>query len=362
MAAPSPRASSALHTLFVLSVAGCGASHGGAATATREPTHEPALYTIHEWGVVRAEAGDQLRVSASAPQRAAEYFFDPGAVVEKPVLYFHVAGDTTVALRSLRITVDDRIVEHWPHTGPLASPSTLAWNDWTILREHCVATRYPSASEAPCDALGAGECEAEGLRAHETESSGCLEREGERANMLFYRSSTRVAPPIVLRREGGSLRVTHASDDAMPDTLIVRVRGAAASMLAAPPPHGTVELAEPTGSVADAVTALRAETARRGLDAEEVAAFWRAWEGTLVGDPQRPLPAVTAEVPPAEDEAEEALPRERAHGELPPPSPADRVFYFLPRATIDAMSRLEADPPPSELVRVFAVIQAVPEG
>lgn len=360
----SPRLSSPLAPLVALTMLGCATSCGGAPPSSQAPSLSAGAYTLHEWGVVRGEAGDELRLSASAPPEEATYFFEPGAVVEKPILYFHVEGDTPVALRSLRVTVDDRIVEHWPFVGAPTDPRSVAWTGWTARAEHCEASGYPSAGEAPCDAVASPrECEAAGLRAHETSSSACLEREGQRANMLFYRSSTRVPPPLVLRLDGAGLQATHAGDELMADTLVVRVRGGAASMQAAPSPGSAITLAEPTEPTEHALRALREEMSRRGLDAQEIDAFWRAWETTLTGDPRRPVPPLAIATPPTEDAVEdlaEESPEERAPREQPPLPPADRVFYFLPPSTIEAMSRIDADPPPRRLVRVFAVIQSVP--
>jgi hypothetical protein len=145
---------------------GCG---GGTASEPSTPSTPPApptasatpAYTLHEWGVVRSEPGDRLRVSAAPPPQQARYFFSPDAVVEKPVIYVHVEGDAPLALRSLRVTADVDVVEHWPLTGAPLGASQIEWRDLSASRAHCDATHYPAADEAPCDTImPTSDCEA----------------------------------------------------------------------------------------------------------------------------------------------------------------------------------------------------------
>jgi hypothetical protein len=364
----SARLALVLATATSIGCAGAAGStpSGSGSSSTDPPTRAPeARYSLHEWGVVRAEAGDRLRLSAAPPPEEQRYFFSPDAVVEKPVLYLHVEGDETVTVRSLRVTADANILEHWPLTSAPLGTSSVEWRDVTARREHCASSRYPAANEPPCDTiLPSSDCEALELASYEAPSSACLALvDGTQQNLLFYRSRTRVAPPLSVTRQGEVLAITAGAT--LPDTSIVWTRGGLASVVAAPAANQTISMPAPHEPAAQALEILSAEMARRGLDDDEIAAFWRAWASTLLGDPMRrvePLPPREDRVaeqppPPREGTASERTPR-AAVEELPPPAPIDVVFYLLPADVIDAMAHLEADPPPQRVVRVFGVIQA----
>jgi hypothetical protein len=361
--------------LGAVTTIGCAGASSSTPQAGRgsEPETEPsarhaptgARYALHEWGVVRAEAGDRLRLSAAPPPEEQRYFFSPDAVVEKPVIYLHVEGDEPITLRSLRVTADANILEHWPLTSAPLGTSRIEWRGVTARREHCASTHYPTASEPPCDTiLPSSDCEALALASYEVPSSACLELEGGvRQNLLFYRSRTRVAPPLSVTRQGESLAIT--SGATLADTSVVWTRGGLASIVAAPAASQTIVVPAPSEPAARALEILSAEMTRRGLAEDEIATFWRAWASTLLGDPLRridPLPQTATEdlveQPPLPRAAEANERTPRPTEESPPPAPVDVVFYFLPADVIDAMAHLEVDPPPSRVVRVFGVIQA----
>lgn len=73
-----------------------------------------------------------------------------------------------------------------------------------------------------------------------------------------------------------------------------------------------------------------------GLDADEADAFMRAW-----------APAFFSGSYPAEEKVIDL-------------EPTPSFVYFLPTPTIDAMSKLELDPPPRAVKRAFAVWAVLP--
>ena len=210
------RSHARLALTITLGALGCAGTSGPASSSGTSAPTDPGTartaprYELHEWGVVRAEAGDRLRLSAAPPPEESRYFFSPDAIVEKPVIYLHLEGEAPVVIRSLRSTADADIVEHWPLTSAPLGTSSVEWRGVTARREHCASSHYPTASEPPCDTiLPSNDCEALALASYEAPSSACLELEGGvRQNLLFYRSRTRVAPPLSVHRQGEGVAIT----------------------------------------------------------------------------------------------------------------------------------------------------------
>src|SRR5690349_19551919 len=116
---------------------------GGPTARDLQPPPQPrsADYEVHEWGLVRGEAGDVLRVGAIAPPVPPRVLS-----VDKPVLYFHSAAPLEIEALTVRAT-GGAILEHWPLTTGRES-SAVVWNGVRIDRDACEPSPLPSAQEA----------------------------------------------------------------------------------------------------------------------------------------------------------------------------------------------------------------------
>lgn len=323
-------------------------------TPTATPSSKPRAsgnYEVHEWGVVRALGGvaglDAASVGAIAPPRR---FIYP---MEKPVLYFHT--DAPMQLDRVRVTTPkSSIIEAWP-LGSGVGTESIAWRGVSITPGACETRPLPTTTDAPCDSLPSGvECETPGLDVVRAPGAACVETGKFRDRFLFYRAlSTTFVPPLVFGPVGanGEVKVTNIGATPIPG-LLVRVvpgGGRASSVVTLPPAPGasiTVGLAGIEGREGQSEdeqrgaaggpgpSALRTTMRDLGLDADEVDAFLGAWSRTMFD---------------VADVAEEkSVTRATAS-----------FVYFLPTTMIDAMAKLELDPPPRAIKRAFAVWQAL---
>ncbi|MFO0611264.1 MAG: hypothetical protein U0414_01655 [Polyangiaceae bacterium] len=325
-------------------------------STTTAPTSRPktgASYEVHEWGLIRAQLGNRTEANADAvsvgaiPPPARHRY----APMEKPVLYFH----TDAPLELARVTVttpESEIIEAWP------VPRTRGANSitWSSVRldpgSACDPSALPASTDAPCGDLPAWlACESERLDVVRAPSAACVGAGTFRDRFLFYRAlSTKFIPPLRFDPipQSDDVKVTNIGSTPVPG-LLVRIvpRDARAdSVVAVPPAPGasiTVGLkgvegqagerieAESLGRDGPGPSALRIGLRDLGLDADEADAFLRAWSTPLF-----------ATAPPAEEKVME-------EGAKP------SFVYFLPPATIDAISKLDLDPPPRAVKRAFAV-------
>ncbi len=327
--------------------------------ATTTPAAIPAGsadYEVHEWGLLRGGTGDVLTLGAVAPPIT----FVPMAV-EKPVLYFHASAPIT--LRSVVASIPGgTIAEAWPLV-PLGE--SVTWNDVHVdPTAACQPGPLPSASDAPCAALPAGEsCESTGLAAVRTQEAACVTVGGASEGLLFYRGRvTRFTPPLRFERVAGSttdeISVTNESDVEIPGVLVrIRSEVMRCETLTAPPPapHQSVIVGSDFGAqagaedlvetpmaeeiVAPSSTAagragLRRSARALGLTDQEVAVFLSAWGDALFG---------------RDGEMAERT-----------PAPREAFVYFLPESLDAQVSTLTLDPPPRVLRRALAVWSVVP--
>jgi hypothetical protein len=323
------------------------------ADPTRDPSHvraDAAPYEVHEWGLLRAEAGDVLNAGVVAPP---DYRMMD---VDKPVLYFH--AQSAVRLKSVRVrTPSGSILEHWPITG-LGSDTNLVWTDVAIdPHAECRLSKLPNASQPPCSLLPAGTaCETAGLAAVRTEDAACVTVGESSDRFLFYRARSKTfTPPLRFTHQSdGSVDVENESNAAIPGVMI-RIWNdgqAARSMVALPPaPHAKVSVGRESSAdkdvdapsdrrgralgpaVGPGPEALRMTLGELGMTTAESEAFLGAWAETLFSAYRS-----------ADDESDQR-----------PLEPADSFVYFLPVSTIDAVATLELDPPPRVVKRAFAI-------
>lgn len=320
-------------------------------TTTATARADAAPYEVHEWGLVRAEAGDVLNAGALAPP-------DYAAMdVDKPVLYFHTSA--ALELRSVRVHTPNggELVEHWP--PGVASATDLAW-DGVALDPHgdCIVSSLPRGCP---DYLPPGAfCETPSLAAVRTQDGACVTVPRASERFLFYRARLKTfTPPLRFTRgEGGAIEVENGGDLTIPGT-IVRIWSDGRenrSVVALPPaPRSRIvvghEAVEQDGESADkprltsspssgaGPEALRMSLSELGMTTEETNAFMDAWSDALFSRYRG-----------ADDESLEADRRA---------TPGDSFVYFLPVSMIDGIATLTFDPPPRAVKRAFAVWSSV---
>jgi len=374
----------ALPGLVCLLIVGCGGRRapGGPAPAPPTPAGGTAPYEVHEWGLLRAGAGDVLDVGAVAPPGLD---IEPMAV-DKPVLYFHARGP--LRLEHVRVeAVGGAIREHWPLTAGASFPMSIDWSGFTLDDTQGAggarcSGAFPSASAPPCSHLMPGEeCESARLGMLISTSASCLESGGARLPFLFYRSRTSTfTPPVHVRTlPSGEIQVTNTGDAPIPGWVVRMRRGdgrARTIAVQAPAAHATVTIGSEFASAAVPVAytppshdeavdhpmlpgseepgraAVRITLDQIGLDGGEADAFLRAWDGALFGDGG----VVLIDLPPRTAASD----RRGAIDVLTDESQratTDSILYFLPPSACDAVTRLSFTPTPTRVLRALAIWQ-----
>ena len=361
--------------VFVVGCA-CGAPGGPSGTTPApavapvpSPPHSdaPPSYSVHEWGLMRAGASDTLSVGALGPEALPARDLQ---VVEKPVIYFHLAGAAPMALSVATATaVDGEIREHWPFTGVPRTPmpTSVAWGPLTIETERCGVSVPIDRSIMPCAALGPGEaCESLELARVVSDDASCV-RIGENTSpFLFYRSTSRglTVPIRAVYLDFDDIVVTNTGTVAIPGRMLrfQRIDGGTRVLVFDPPAPGTTIMVNHAWvETSDARTALTETLVGLGLTLGEAAAFAASWDSAFFG-PRRTAEDVT-ETPPGEHSEMPARMDGRERGTVEegviPDRPEDSVLYFLPPEMVDQVARLTFEPPPTEVRRAMAVWTAL---
>ncbi len=309
-------------------------------------------YDVHEWGLVRADQGDKVRIGAVAPPIPPEVF-----IITKPVLYFRADEAMTIKRVSV-LAPAGAVVETWP-LAATQPEEQVAWTDVSIdPKSACKSSPLPRKTDLPCSKLPPGdECESLGLFAVRTVDSSCVRVGDKTESFLFYRvSTTALTPPLRFSKKGetGEVVVENDGDEPIPGLLlrIETVRAETRTLTVTPPaPHRSIvvgrdfapakpvsqdpEDAPPPGaSVPRVVTGpgregLRATIRGLGLADTEADAFMKAWDESLFGSPSR--------------------------GGFRPVNEGTSFLYFLPVATLERAAKVSFDPPPRSFKRAFAV-------
>ncbi|MFO0615083.1 MAG: hypothetical protein U0414_21005 [Polyangiaceae bacterium] len=353
----TPARSSTVLAAFLLLA--CGAAPREAPPAALEPPArsasprtDTAAYEVHEWGLLRAEAGDVLNAGVVAPPNY--HLMDVG----KPVLYFHAAA--AMRLTSVRVrTPLGSIVESWPSTG-IGNGAEVTWTGVALgPNSDCAVSKLPTTAEPPCSLLAPGtQCETAGLAAVRTEDASCVTSGATTERFLFYRAQAKFTPPLRFTRETGDVVEVENDGDLPIPGILIRVSGdgqRTRSTVAIPPaPHAKVRVGRAPSTDADVdapsdrrgralgpavgpgLEALRMTLGDLGMTSDETDAFMGAWTETLFSGTGA-----------ADDEADARL------------SQSDSFIYFLPVQAIDAIATLELDPPPRVVKRAFAIWSSV---
>lgn len=298
-------------------------------------------YAVHEWGLVRAGAGDTLEVGALGPGAPSPADF---AVIEKPVLYFHLEGegalDVSVGVRA----GEGEIREHWPVVRVDAAPHELTWASARLHGGPCPMPAIASTTTS-CARLDPGEaCETLELARALAPGTACV-TVSDRAPVLdvpflFYRVRTRAlrVPLAPAYLDFGDINVRNDSDLPMPGRLIrfQRVLSTVRVVVVDPPaPHATILVGHDFQGPEVARAAVRDSLTGIGLTDDEASAFLASWDEAFFGD--------------AAGEHE----RTPAAEEIPPPE--DSILYFLPETDVARLAELELTPAPSAVHRAMAV-------
>lgn len=383
-------------SLGVLSfvVLGCAGGRDVPPPETGAPPVEAApaaAYEVHEWGLLRAAAGDVIEAGAARPPRMVPV----PIAVDKPVLYFHA----TAPMQVDRVRVEaigGSVREHWPLTGAGLFPPSIEWSGLVLDRDgsaagEACAGAFPTTASRPCSELPAGEdCESSELGGLRAASASCVASGEARLPFLFYRarSSTFTPPLNVTGSPSGELALTNAGEAPIPGWVVrIRRNGGQARTIAAraPGPRETITLGaafetaavpvapstpsdeslpltdQPAlpGSPEPGRQALRLTLAEIGLDEAETEAFLRAWDGPLFGDWEGPL----VDLPRAGSDAvdrrgpADRIPIDVLRADDQTQPEVDTILYFLPAAACDEVARLSFAPRPARVVRALAVWQ-----
>lgn len=353
----------------LLAGAGCSAplsadGHVGALTGATQPTATASAtvtssasavpgYDVHEWGLVRADQGDTVRVGAVAPPLPPEIL-----IMDKPVLYFHADAPMTLGRVSV-FAPGGHVIETWPLAQPGPDEHTRGWADVSIdPLSACKSSPLPRKGEPPCSKLRPDDdCESLGLAAVRTVDSSCVRVGDKVETFLFYRVETSaLTPPLrfASQKDGGVL-VSNDGDEPIPGQLI-RIETAfdktRTLSIRPPSPHGTVVVGRefpeaksgpaaenelPPGAPRPRVVTgparddLRSTLQGFGLTESEVKSFMKAWDETLFGSPIS------------------------GRGGLRPIKPGTTFLYFLPESTLERAAKVTFEPPPRTFRRAFAV-------
>lgn len=165
---------------------------------------------------------------------------------------------------------------------------------------------------------------------------------------LFYRSTSRglTAPIQAHYLDFDDINVTHSGSAPIPGRMFRFQRlswGTHALVFDPPAPGQTILVNHTWIEVANVRAALEETLTGLGLTHSEAAAFAASWDEAFFG--QMPAPEMPV--------------RERGTAEETPPLQEDSVLYFLPPESVESLSTLAFDPPPSEVRRAIAVWTAL---
>ncbi len=188
-----------------------------AAEVPQKETSKPT-YEVHEWGLVRADQGDKVRIGAVAPPVPPEVL-----IVTKPVLYFLADAPMTLDRVSI-FAPGGSVVETWPLAEPGADEHTMGWSNVSIdPTSPCRSSPLPRKTDLPCSKLRKGdECESLGLAADRTVDASCVRVADKTETFLFYRvETTTLTPPLrFASQKAGGVLVTNEGDEPVPGLLV----------------------------------------------------------------------------------------------------------------------------------------------
>ena len=292
---------------------------GVAAAATligAELKTEPSSVVAHEWGTFTSVAREDGQAVAWAPLNGAgdlPCFVERSGIVHKtgarglvrmetPVIYFYSQEPA-----ALSVHVDFKkgyLTEWYPASKPLSSISALEWHvDLAPGKD----LSYPQ-SKGPSRYYAARNTDATPLRIG-----------GQTEKMIFYRGYGEFTPPLTARYdEGGKLYVRNLGPDPIPFVIAFENHNGALGYRIAEnvADSATIEPLAPSQDLSSIRETLATRLTGLGLYPKEAQAMVETWTESWFGE-------------------------------------GARVFYIVPRPTVDALLPLKIDPAPSQVQRVF---------
>ncbi|MGE0788542.1 MAG: hypothetical protein AB7S26_22895 [Sandaracinaceae bacterium] len=313
--------------------AGPGTSSGSTATASNDHTTHSGRTGRDDVDQATDEAVDVANDLFNAVDHATggQLPVRPTVGRRKPVLYFHLTDPATPVTIRLSVNLGTgRMLEHFP--GAQLTDHGVTWNDVRIGGSSCEGGPYPTSDGPACSNVADHYCEAAELAHYSSSDAGCLTFGGLEHNFLFYRGDgpAPTLPVTITRADDGTVRIQN-DGIAEPVGPLLRLRRVGdaiqVSQVAMPARGSSVSLARPSEAASDTHRDIvRDQLEEIGLTGGESQAFETAWFGELFDG--------AASTPHAF---------------------SDAVLYFLPEESVDGFAHLEATPPPAGTVRAMAV-------
>jgi hypothetical protein len=280
--------------------------------------------TVHEWGTFTSIAGEDGQALQWLPQGGVSdlpCFVERGKYnlkgalwgtvrMETPVLYFYAPGDVTV---NVKVGFHKGLITEWyPQAlvgvnNPLQPgyEGTIAWPNVKV--SPSIAPEFPTERGA-----------SHYYMARATDATP-VQYGLQKEKFLFYRGVGNFPPPISAKVDAeGEAVVWSSRDGAIGDVILFENRAGAIAYSVAKSANGRLTLDRPT--LDDESTAPKRELVQmliaNGLYRKEAEAMVATWSDSWF---------------------EEGV----------------RLFYIVPRATVDAILPLQITPAPTEVARVF---------
>jgi hypothetical protein len=291
------------------------------ASLASQPAAAPAPLVVHEWGTftsIAGEEGQALQWLPNAGPSDLPCFVERsrynikgslwGTVrMETPVLYFY--APTPIDVNVGVVFKEGAITEWYPHAqGADPRNGQDGWIRWANVR-----VTPGAAAEFPIEP-GSSHYYA----ARDTDAAP-IEVASQKERFLFYRGVGWFAPPLSATiSANGEATVWSASNDPLGDVIVFDSHGGTIAYGVQHGAKGRITMARP--AVDDDVTGLQRELVKiliaNGLYAKEAEAMVATWTDSWFEE-------------------------------------GTRIFYVVPRATVDAILPLSITPAPQRVERVF---------
>lgn len=295
-----------------------------AAVRVSSQSTTPVSLTVHEWGTFTSVAGDDGQALQWLPQGGASdlpcfversKYYGKAALwgtvrMETPVLYFYAPGDVTV---NVKVGFKQGLITEWypqalvgvPNTQQGKYEGTIAWP--TVKVSPSIAPAFPTEPGA-----------SHYYMARATDATP-VQYGLQTEKFLFYRGVGQFAPPISAKVDADGKTVVWSSrEGAIGDVILFENRGGAIAYSVARSASGRLTLDRP--ALDDEATAPKRELVKmliaNGLYRKEAEAMVATWSDSWF---------------------EEGV----------------RLFYIVPRPTVDAILPLQIAPAPADIARVF---------
>ena len=282
----------------------------------------PAGLIAHEWGTFTSVAGDDGNPVPWTPLAGPSDLpcfvrhglerkeqLPPTLVrMETPVLYFYTQRPMTLSVKVA--FPQGRITEWYPPTGE-GTPAQDLYSQ--------IAWKPVELRPGPDPDFPAGRSPSHYYAARDT-AAAPLRVGNQDEKMLFYRGVGRFSPPVrAAFTRDGRLEIRNAGEETIPAMILFENRNGQIGYRLIPRLGSgatTVDPPERNGGVDSLRHHLAATLAEFGLYPKEAAAMVETWRDSWF---------------------EEGM----------------RIFYIVPRATVDALLPIRIDPPPAAIARVF---------